>query len=164
MRILLTLIFLVFVAGSYAQISEPDAATYTLIGKVMDDKLVVHKLERGTRGDSIFYRLNIGLINFRNTGAKYSEKFYDHKALTFRETGGVLDKFYEICRTVFSDENRNDQSYTRSIILGTYNVDIRTDKRLKKPVAFLTFWFTDGSYDQVNLVLSEKELDKLFGR
>lgn len=89
-------------------------------------------------------------IEFRN------EEFttlFDYKAVIFRDKKGSLKGLYDVLKSFYIEENKNNKDYNVNIKLGKEDVYL---VRYKSDI-----WFRVGSS---YFTIREKDIDKLFGK
>lgn len=137
--------FLLIQQSSAAFSQTTDASTtWTQIGKVGSKKVELsYKLQPA--GDTLFH------LKFPDASQNTKRAY---KTLRF---SGSTQRFYEVMKSVFLPENRNDDAFSSTIKLGEEEVVV---KNFKRPYGSLVRLHAKGG----TVTLSEKQVDKLFGR
>ena len=138
--------FTMLVFRASAQIGTPvKEVPATIVGKVNPMNTFIAELNYSVKDKDTTYTLS-----FRDM--KY-EQITSIKSIQFSGEGNTVDQFYSLFKSVFSDENKKNKDYAVTVTLGNKVISI---SRYKNMALFLV--------DNSNVFLTEKQIDKLFGK
>jgi hypothetical protein len=152
MKKLLVLSMVLVSVVSYGQIQVYNVNTTpkTSIGKIKSGLAFVAEMEREIEGKDTTYTLS------------YQEGQYQHitsiKSLRFNSDGNSFDSFYEICKSVFKDENKKNKDYNVIFKLGDDNIAVINSRTM----GITCVRIMNGNSYTAPLV--ENQIDKLFGK
>jgi hypothetical protein len=153
MKLIITTIALLISLSSLCQMGSPvKALPSTTVGKISPLGTFIAELtyqKNPTDEKDTTYTL-------RMRNYKYStitETIY----IEFSGIGGTTDSLYNLIKTVFNSDNKNNRDYAVTVTLGKQLVAIANHRTMGTTMAMIQI--ADG-YG----LLSEKQLDKLFGK
>lgn len=85
------------------------------------------------------------------------ETLTDIQHITFDGGGEVLNQLYQVLKSFFTEENKKNKDYKKQFTLGTQDLLVSSHKIMGSTVISIR---PDKGYFE----LTEKELDKLFGK
>jgi hypothetical protein len=149
--IIVSMITLVsFVSYGQIQVYNVNTTPKTSIGKIKSGLAFVAEMEREVEGKDTTYTLY------------YQEGQYQHitsiKSLHFNSVGNSFDSFYEICKSVFKDENKKNKDYMVTFKLGDKDIAVVNSRMMGVTCVRVMI---GNSYTNP---LVENQIDKLFGR
>jgi hypothetical protein len=93
----------------------------------------------------------------------YSNKSYQHitdiKTISFQPDGNTLNQFYDILKSVFLSENKQNKDYKIKFQLGSKSVEVSNYRQLGITSAML-YCYDDQSY----IWFTENQIEKLFNK
>lgn len=144
----LTLLVLIsFVVN--AQIEVKQTPKWTTVGKVKNGMTYVAELQYMIEDKDTTY-----MVLYNNF--KY-QHITDIQSIVFANDDNTVQKFYDILKTFFSEENKKNKDYTINLKLG--DSDVRLYNTRVMGVTSVSI-YTDKGY----FGITEKQLDKLFGK
>lgn len=151
-RYFLTLTWFILVLNANAQIVMADSATTT--------KTTIGKAKRGGVTIAELYYIGGGDIDttyvIMYSNAKYTT-ISDYNSILFNGGEDVLNQLYGVIKSVYAEENKKNKEYKKQFMLGKDDVIVSNYRMMGTTSAMI---WTDGGY----FYLTEKELDKLFGK
>lgn len=149
-NVLMVLPAVLFLTGvkSYGQIEMKESPKVFVIGSVKPGARTIAELTRTVIDSDTAYGLTF-------SNAKYTT-LSDYKTVIFRGSE-TIDQLYNLMKTVFTDENKKNKDYKIDFKLGDNDVSIMNYRVMG--ITSMWFW-SDGAY----FYLSEKQVDKLFGK
>jgi len=148
-KTLATFLFSFVVPPLAAQITMADKADWYPVGQVRSIGTLIAKLEYSTAGNDTTYLLL--MKDFKK------QQEVNYFSLRFKSTANACAQFYELLKSFFEDANRKNKDYMQTFKLGETGVNLQHCTLIAKHGVRLT---TRDGY----INLSEKDIDKLFGR
>jgi len=146
----ITSVLLFFAANSLAaQITMADKADWYPVGQVKSIGTLIAKLEYSIDGSDTTYFLL--MKDFKK------QQEVNYFSLKFKATGNACAQFYQLLKSFFDDTNRKNKDYMQTFTLGNAGVNLQHCTLIAKHGVRLT---TREGY----INLSEKDIDKLFGK
>jgi hypothetical protein len=126
-----------------AQIEKLKPLDVTKIGEIKSVGVLIAKLEYTLSGSDTTYILTYNNLKYNTT---------DIRSFKFKETGGVLNAFYEYINNAISKNEKTD------IVLGDEAMILRPQRTMG--IKHCDIMLTGGDY----FTLTKKNLDKLFNK
>lgn len=151
-RVLLCVLFAISFHVAGAQITMAQKADWKPIGKLKTLGSTKASLEYQLTGrDTIYF---LFMKDFTKRGEKAEPHYFSVK---FNGVDDTFQKFYELLKSFFLDENRKNKKYTQTFRLGDKMVNLQHQLLVTGKGVMLT---TKEGY----INLSEGDIDKLFGK
>lgn len=132
-----------------AQIKMADKADWNVLGEVKSVGSLIAKLEYSVAAnDTTWFLL---MKDFKK------QQEVNYFSIRFQSTGNACTQFYELLKSFFTDDNRANKNYMQTFTLGNTGVNLQHCTLIAKHGVRLT---TRDGY----INLSEKDIDKLFGK
>ncbi len=139
----------IFALSIHAQIEMAETANWEKIGEVKSLGTTLAKLEyKITDADTVYFLL---MKDFKK------QQEVNYFSLKFKGTGGAYSQFYQLLKSFFTDDNRKNKEYMQTFKLGSEGVNLQHCTLIGRHGVRLT---TRDGY----INLSEKDIDKLFGK
>lgn len=151
-KILFCFLYVISFHIADAQITMAQKADWKTVGKLKSLGSTLASLEYNVSGRDTIYLLF--MKDFTKRGENAEAQFFSIK---FNGVDNTVEKFYQLLKSFFLDENRKNKNYTQSFRLGDQMVYLQhyllvTGKGVKLSTK-------DGYIN-----LSKGDIDKLFGR
>jgi hypothetical protein len=98
------------------------------------------------------------VYTFRYMDARY-KGIVEYKSVDFKSDNNTLNEFYNICKSVFSEENRKNKNYIVNFKLGNDYFLVKNTRMLG--ITYVTIGVIDKGY---TIQFLESQIDKLFGK
>ena len=136
---------------SYGQIAVLSIPKSNEVGKIKSGMYTHAEITYTTEGKDTTY-------TFRYMDAQY-KTLTEYKSVYFQSDNNTLESFYQICKSVFSDENKKNKYYSVDFKMGN-------DFMLVKNSRMFGIWYvTIGVINKgFTIQLLESQIDKLFGK
>jgi hypothetical protein len=146
------ILFLILLTTSLlanAQLIEKETADWQTIGQLKFGGITKAKVQYTASGSDTTYFLFIKDVRDQPKDHYFS--------ITFKNLDGTFEKFYDILKSFFLEENKKNRNYSRTFKLGDKGVNIQYHLLITgRGIRFTT---SDGY-----TYWSEKDIDKLFGK
>jgi hypothetical protein len=151
-RILLCFLYVTSFHIAGAQITMTEKADWITIGKLKTLGSTKASLEYRVSGRDTVYLLF--MKDFTKRGEKAESQFFSIK---FNGVDDTFEKFYQLLKSFFLEENRKNKNYTQTFRLGEQMVNLQHYLLVTGKGVRLS---TKEGY----INLSEGDIDKLFGK
>ena len=126
-----------------------ETGTWETIGEVKRLGTTLAKLEyKTTDADTVYFLL---MKDFKK------QQEVNYFSLKFKGTGNACSQFYELLKSFFTDDNRQNKDYMKTFKLGSDGVNLQHCTLIGSHGVRLT---TRDGY----INLSQKDINKLFGK
>lgn len=151
-RILFCFVFVIIFYVADAQITMAEKADWKPIGKLKTLGSTKASLEYRLSGRDTVYL--VFMKDFTKRGEKVEPQFFSIK---FNGVDNTFEKFYELIKSFFLEENRKNKNYTQTFRLGNQMVNLQHYLLVTGKGVMLS---TKEGY----INLSAGDIDKLFGK
>jgi hypothetical protein len=151
-KVIMTSLLVLVASFSFGQIQvyKVDKTPPTSIGKLKSGLAFVAEMEREVNGMDTTYTLS------------YQDNKYQHitaiQSLQFNSVDNSFDTFYEICKSVFKEENKKNKDYSVTFKLGQETIVVTNSRTMG--TAYVRIFSGNG----YSIPLLESQIDKLFGK
>lgn len=149
-KVFISVLFFIITDSVTAQIKMAEKSDWYLVGQVKSLGTVIAKLEYSLNSDNdtTYFLL---MKDFKK------QREVNYFSIKFQGTGSACSQFYELLKSFFTDENKANKYYSQTFTLGKTGVNLQHCILIAKHGVRLTT--TEGYIN-----LSEKDIDKLFGK
>ena len=150
----LSMVFLLALVATVSfgqiQVYNVNKTPKTSIGKLKSGLAFVAEMESEVEGKDTTYTLSFH-------DARYTQ-IVSIKSLYFNSVGNSFESFYEICKSVFKEENKKNKDYMVTFRLGDKDIAVVNSRMMG--ITYVRILVDNSGTIQ----LLESQIDKLFGK